>query len=235
MKLLVALVAIYLVYLLSVNRIRGPYSAYYELLPGRVYPRQMVGMFLTYVLLMTGIAIGLMRSFRSRFDEGKVVMSVVWFALILGPIMAHLYCPKLSFYYSKNEAEVFRENVEMTNTAKNVGRVTYQTTMIPLYKDKARTQRIGKFYSSAEIFGNQTDELHQVLQYVTYAFDGSDRDFPYGTLVMSIAMMNDVHDIFPPDQVYEGSVITGTGSFTGASGVVEVDVRGPDRAVTVTM
>lgn len=227
MNIYLTLLTVYLLTLASLNRERGRNAQLYELLPGRLFPRERVMQFAVYALVVTLLA---MVMIPSRFDEAKVTLSVLFFAVLLAPL--HIHHPSLTFYYTNEQAEMFRESLEKKAKNPANGELTnasHQTTMMPLYRDTAHTQRIGRFFSTAEMLANRTDKIHHIFQYITYVFDGTDPAFPKGTVVMAISMANQVHNIFPPDHIYRGHILTGSGAFAGATGVVDVQVVGSER------
>lgn len=212
------LFVIYILYLVSLNRERGVSSAYYELLPGRIFPRKTCMMYLVYAFMILAYVM-------SKRSNQEIAL----FALLLAPV--HLYHPEVAFYYSKADADMFRQALQPKNPPRHTSTASYQTTVIPLFRDKKRTKRVGTFYSSANLIAS--DQANEILQYITYVFDGSDPQFPKGSLVVAINLENRVHDIFPPDRVYRGKILSGAGAYAGAEGVMDVHVTGDARAATM--
>lgn len=220
--LLFVFVIIYILYLVSLNRERGMSSAYYELLPKRIFPRQTCLMYLGYVLAITMIAMTMTR-------KRSPSMDVALFALLLAPV--HLYHPKVTFYYSKTDADMFRQALQPKKAPQRTSTSSYQTTVIPLFRDQERTKQIGTFYSSADLIAN--GQTNEILQYITYVFNGTVPEFPKGSLVVAINLENPVHDIFPSDRVYRGHILSGSGAYAGAEGVMDVHVVGDARTATM--
>lgn len=155
-------------------------------------------------------------------------MVVVWLAILYAPIL--LYRPSFRVFYSTKEAEVFRTEIPKTEGTKSeISKMTYQTTVMPVYKDVARTQRVGRFYSSAEIFAIDSEKQNDVMQTVTFTFDGHEVDFPKGSVTVMIDFKNDIHHIFPDNNVYRGNFFNGLLAYSGMRGVVDVTVTDDQR------
>lgn len=230
MHTFLALMAIYIIFLIGMNRERGMSSAFYMACKHRLFPRKQFLMYLAYLLVLTVIGATLIPK---RFGEASLVYTVVLLTLAMAPTV--FYRPTMRVYYIKNEAEVFRSSQTQTQQGPYLAAVTYQTTMMPFYKDEARTQLIGKLYSSAEIYADKVESLSEVIQYTTYVFNGSDKDFPEGTIVMSLSNKNDIQDIFPPDNVYRGQILACSGAYEGQRvGHIDVNIRGDKRMAVFT-
>lgn len=231
MRLFLVLVTIYLLFILGMNRDRGLNAPFYRVSSFRLFTRQQFGMYLLYVIALTIAGAVVLR--KVRFSQDSLAVKTVLLALLYAPVA--FYRPSMNVYYTKNEAEVFRQKLPRQNGVNQyLTMSSYQTTMMPFYKDEARTQLIGKLYSSGEIYEDQIDKQNEVIQYTTYVFNGSDPAFPAGTVVMSLSNKNNIHDIFPPDNVYRGHILTGSGAYEGIKGTVDVNITGDKRMAVFT-
>jgi hypothetical protein len=223
--ILITLFILFLTHLALTNRER---KFLYRVGCDHSFTRREVMIYVAFVAVVL-IAL-LLGSHSAQLHSFSSLLSILILGLAMYlPVM--LYRSRFVIYYSKDDSQVFRSDLDTSKSSKSSRKgkdsALHQVTMMPLYKDEARTKPIGKLYSSAEIVATGSD--NEVMQITTYVFDGVDVDFPQGTVVMSISNPNTVKNIFPPDGVYRGHILTGSGAYEGITGVVDVNITGSER------
>lgn len=203
-------------------------TSLYHMSDCRMYTRRHLMMYTIYALAMACFAITTLPE-----KVSGLPMVAAWLAAIYAPIV--LFRPSFQVYYDNTEAEVFRTEVPKTGAGKGeLTKSTYQATMMPFYKDEARTHLLGRLYSSAEIYAIDSIRQNEVIQCTTYVFEGTDPDFPKGTITMQIENKNDIHDIFPPSSTYRGYILAGSNAYAGMRGTVDVNIREAQRRAVFT-
>ena len=131
----------------------------------------------------------------------------------------------MQFNYNKSESKVFTH--ELGNKIDNT-KVLLQVITMPLHSNQ---KNIGMLYSDATVI--EQPDKHDVLQTLTYAFNGSDPKFPKGTLTLRIFFENTNKSIFPPDGVYTAHIISGSDAYLNATGTVAINVKNDERNATM--
>ena len=86
-------------------------------------------------------------------------------------------------------------------------------------------------YSDATVI--EQPDKHDVLQTLTYAFNGSDPKFPKGTLTLRLFFENTNKSIFAPDGVYTACIISGSDTYLNATGTVAINIKNDERNATI--
>lgn len=131
----------------------------------------------------------------------------------------------MQFNYNKSESKVFAH--ELGNKIDNT-KVQFQFSTMPMHSNQ---KNIGMLYSDARII--EQEDKYDVLQTLTYAFNGSDPKFPKGTLTLRIFFENANKSIFPPDNAYTAHIISGSDAYLNATGTVAINVKNDERNATI--
>ena len=134
----------------------------------------------------------------------------------------------LRFVYNKNESKVYSQPLQ--NSIDDT-KAYNDIISIPLHS--ATNKNVGILYSNANVVETDTKNIVDVMQTLTYVFNGKDPNFPKGSIVLRIYFQNDKSDIFPPDDTYTAHIISGSGAYVDAAGLVKIDVRGEHRNVVI--
>jgi predicted RND superfamily exporter protein len=163
-----------------------------------------------------------------KFIQRNKIYIVIFIAILLIFFAYRLLNRKhgndLQLSYYKSESKVYSQ--ELKNSVDDT-KAYNDIISMPLHS--ITNANIGIIYCNANIIETDKPNVVDVIQIVTYIFNGTDTKFPKGSITVRIYFQNDKSEIFPPDNTYVAHIISGSDAYVNATGTIKIDVKGDQR------